>query len=25
MGLTCLWFIILYRVTKHYFFRDQKS
>lgn len=24
VGLTCLWFIILYRVTKHYFFRDQK-
>lgn len=24
VGLTCLWFIILYRTTKHYFFRDQK-
>lgn len=24
VGLTCLWFVILYRVTKHYFFREQK-
>jgi ABC-type tungstate transport system substrate-binding protein len=24
VGLTCLWFFILYWVTKHYFFRDQK-
>src|SRR5436190_2190753 len=23
LGLTCLWFIILYRVTRNYFFRDQ--
>jgi hypothetical protein len=25
LGLTLLWFLILYRVTKHYFFRDQNS
>jgi hypothetical protein len=25
IGLTLLWFIILYRVTKNYFFRDQRQ
>jgi hypothetical protein len=24
VGLTCLWFILFYRITRNYFFRSQK-